>query len=395
MKYDFDLLISREHTSCYKYDLRGKYFGRKDVLPMWVADMDFATPPFVINALRNRLRHEVLGYSFFPDSYYSAIIDWLNRKHAWPVRKEWISFSPGVVPALNLLIMALTKPGDAVVVQPPVYFPFFSAVSNHGRILVNNPLVYSNGTYSMDFEKLSLLLSPNVSMFILCSPHNPTGNVWKKEDLFRLALLCKEKKIILLSDEIHCDLVYPGNRHIPLASLSPEIADITVTCMAPSKTFNLAGLSTSYLIISNPELKEKYDSMLDHVHVGAGNIFGTLALEAAYNQGDEWLDQLMDYLNGNLTFLIGFIAQHIPVIEVVKPESTYMVWLDCRKLGMGPARLRNFMIQEAGLGLSDGPLFGEEGEGFQRINIACPRSILEKALLRLRDAIHRNQVRAD
>jgi cystathionine beta-lyase len=387
MKYDFDKPVSRENTSSVKYDLRGKVFGRSDVIPMWVADMDFQTPDFILGAIRKRLQHEMLGYTYIPDSFFQAIVNWNSRRHRWQIQKEWISFSPGVVPALNLLVMALTRPGDKIIVQPPVYFPFFSAVQHHERIRVNNPLCYEKGRYRMDFEHLSSCLDDKVSMLILSNPHNPTGNVWDKEVLLKLAHHCLDRNIIMLSDEIHCDLIFPGSRHVPLAGLSSSIAGHTVTCMAPSKSFNLAGLSTSYLVIPNPELKKKYDTMLEQVHVGAGNIFGFAALEAAYNEGDEWLRQLMAYLQHNLVFLTGFFQQHIPQIKVINPEATYMVWLDCRGLGMTREELRNFMIHRAGLGLSDGFLFGDEGEGFQRINIACPRSVLEKALCQLRDAL--------
>jgi cystathionine beta-lyase len=392
MIYDFDKPVNRESTFCVKYDLRKNVFGRSDVIPMWVADMDFQTPDFIIKAIKQRLQHEILGYTFLPDSFYQSIIDWNTRRHGWQIQKEWISFSPGVVPALNLLVMALTKPRDKIIVQPPVYFPFFTAVKNHGRILVNNPLRYQQAEYSMDFNQLVACLDEHVKMIIVCNPHNPTGNVWEKEVLLKLANLCAEKNIVIVSDEIHSDLIYPGNRHIPTASLSPEIANHTVTCMAPSKTFNLAGMSTSYLIISSPELKHKYDTMLDYVHVGAGNIFGFTALGAAYNEGDEWLRQLMEYLQGNLSFLTAFLQHYIPQIKSVKPGATYMVWLDCHRLGLSKKKLHDFMIKKAGLGLSDGPLFGEEGEGFQRINIACPRSVLEKALCQLRDAVYQEKL---
>ncbi len=393
MRYDFDKVIPRESTSCEKYDHRARIFGRHDVIPMWVADMDFETPGFIREAIKRRLNHGILGYTFIPDSFYDAVISWNRRRHGWEIKREWISFSPGVVPALNLLVLSQTRPGDKIAVQPPVYFPFFTAVKNHGRELIRNPLKYEHGKYRMDFRHLASCLDNGVKMILLCSPHNPTGNVWEEKDLRQLAALCLERNIIILSDEIHCDLVYPGHKHIPLAGLSGDIAGITVTCMAPSKTFNLAGMSTSYLVIPDPELKRKYDAMLDHIHVGAGNIFGFTALEASYNEGEEWLAQLMEYLEGNLKYLTDFIRSEIPLIKVIPPAATYMAWLDCSALGMGSKELRSFMIGEAGLGLSDGPLFGEEGEGFQRINIACPRAVLEKALSQLREAV--NQQRRD
>ncbi|MBN2763479.1 MAG: PatB family C-S lyase [Bacteroidales bacterium] len=392
MKYNFDELIQREETNCEKYDHRQKIFGRRDVIPMWVADMDFKTPDFILNAIKNRLRHEVLGYTFIPGSFYDAVMSWNMRRHGWQTKREWISFSPGVVPALNMLVMALTEAGDKIIVQPPVYFPFFSAVRNHGRIMVSNPLACEGGRYVMNFSQLVSSIDNRVKMIILCNPHNPTGNVWEKEILLRLADLCLKNNIIILSDEIHCDLVYPGYKHIPMASLSDETAGLTVTCMAPSKTFNMAGMSTSYLIIPNPEIKKKYDDLLNHIHVGAGNIFGFSALEAAYNEGEEWPAQLMEYVEGNLKFMTDFFRSEIPRIKVIKPDATYMVWLDCRELGLNSNDLRDFMISKAGLGLSDGPLFGPEGEGFQRINIACPRSLLEKALYQLRDAVHQEKL---
>jgi cysteine-S-conjugate beta-lyase len=392
MKYDFDTPVKREHTSSVKYDLREKIFGQPGVIPMWVADMDFPTPDFILEAIRRRLQPEILGYTFLSDSFFRSIIDWNFRQHDWQIRKEWISFSPGVVPALNLLVMALTRPGDKIIVQPPVYFRFFSAIENHGRIRVNNPLRYENGRYSMDFEHLYSCLDDKVSLIMLSNPHNPTGNVWEREVLLNLARHCMERNIIMLSDEIHCDLLFPGYRHVPLASLNSSIAGSTITCMSPSKTFNLAGLSTSYLVIPDSGLKKKYDAMLEKVHVGAGNIFGFTALEAAYTEGDEWLRQLMAYLNGNLVYLVDFMDRHLPQIKMIKPGATYMVWLDCRDLGLEKEALRDFMIRRAGLGLSDGFLFGEEGAGFQRINIACPRSLLEKALFQLRNALHQRNV---
>jgi cystathionine beta-lyase len=285
--------------------------------------------------------------------------------------------------------MAFSSPGDGVIIQPPVYFPFFTAVENHGRRLILNPLRYDNGTYSMDLDDLQTRIDSRTRMLILCNPHNPTGNVWSPGELKILAEICIKNKILLISDEIHADLVYKGHRHIPAASLSDEISRNTITCMAPSKTFNLAGLSTSYLVIPDGHLKKKYEKMRDNVHVGAGNIFGFVATEAAYAYGDEWLDQLMKYLSGNLSLLTEFVEKHIPFIRVIVPQATYLVWLDCRKLGMEPDELRRFMIFKAGIGLNDGPQFGKEGEGFQRINIACPRQLLYEALKKLETAINK------
>ncbi len=387
MEYNFDEQINRENTASYKYDLRDVYFGKKDVIPMWVADMDFKTPSFIIEAIRNRLDHEILGYTFRPDSFYESVANWMKRRHGWDVKKEWISFSPGIVPALNLAVLAFTQPGDKIIVQKPVYFPFFPAIESHGRILVNNPLQFEGGKYKMDFEDLVRKTDSRAKMIMLCSPHNPTGNVWEFEDIRRLTEICLERKILILSDEIHSDLVFKDNRHIPTASLSPEISEITFTCVAPSKSFNLAGLSTSAVITSNMTLKERYDRMIEDIHVGGGNLFGFIALEAAYNNGEKWLNALMEYLEDNLHYLIRYLRENIPSIKPVIPEATYMVWLDCRELGLGDKELNQFMIHEAGLGLSDGTIFGKEGSGFQRINIGCPRAVLVNALHKLKNAV--------
>lgn len=387
MHYNFDEIINRERTGSVKYDLRKRIFGDEKVLPLWVADMDFRTPDFIMGALQKRLEHEILGYTLIPPSFYKSVADWNKRRHNWMIKSEWISFSPGVVPALNLLVMAFTQPGDGIIIQPPVYFPFFTAVENHGRRLIANPLRYEQGRYEMDFRDLESKIDKGTRMLILCSPHNPTGNVWSPDVLRRIGEICIRNKMLLVSDEIHSDLVFTGFRHTPAASISEDIARITITCMSPSKTFNLAGLSTAYLIIPDTGLREKYETLLDHVHVGSGNIFGFIAAEAAYSMGEEWLKQLMAYLEGNLMFLRDFLAKHLPMIRVVPPESTYLTWLDCSKLGMSSGSLRTFMIQQAGLGLNDGPQFGKEGEGFQRINIACPRRILYEALVKMHTAV--------
>jgi cystathionine beta-lyase len=387
MEYNFDELIVRENTACYKYDLRGDYFGKEDVIPMWVADMDFKTPSFIIDAIRARLDHEILGYTFRRDAFYQSVANWIMRRHGWDVRKEWIGFSPGIVPALNLAVLAFTEPGDKIIVQKPVYFPFFPAIESHDRVLVNNPLKYERGKYVMDFEDLAQKMDSSVKMMMLCSPHNPTGNVWKFEDLKKLTDMCLEKEILILSDEIHSDLVYKGHRHIPTASISPEVSDITFTCVAPSKTFNLAGMSTSAVIASNRTLKEKYDKILEDMHVGGGNIFGFVALEAAYEKGEKWLEALLEYLEDNLRYLVRYLEENIPRIKPVIPGATFMVWLDCRQLGLNDKELKKFMIHEAGLGLSDGVIFGMEGSGFQRINIGCPKSLLIQALHKLKNAV--------
>lgn len=388
MQYNFDEIINRENTDSVKYDLRKVIFEKEDVIPMWVADMDFKTPDFIINAIKERLNHEVFGYSFRSKSYFESIINWLKRRHQWEVKEEWMSFSPGIVPAINMAVMAYTKPGDKIIVQTPVYFPFFSAIVNNDRVQVENPLQLKNDRYCIDFEDLEEKLK-EAKMIILSNPHNPGGSVWTKDELKRLGDLCVKNNVIILSDEIHADLVFKNIKYTPLASISKEIDEITVTFIAPSKTFNMAALATSSLICSSKELKEKYDKVLDTIHIGMGNVFGAVASEAAYNLGDEWLDQLMEYLSGNLDYLDHYLKENIPQIKMIRPEGTYLVWLDCSELKMTDEELKNFMIQKAGLGLNAGTMFGTGGEGFMRINVACPKQTITDALARLENAVNK------
>jgi len=385
--YNFDETIQRENTDCVKYDVRKAYFGAEDVIPMWVADMDFRTPDFIIDALSKRLEHEILGYSIRGNAFNQAILNWMKKRHGWDIQQEWISFSPGVVPALNMLVLALTQPGDKIIIQPPVYFPFFSAIENNGRVKVENPLKLINGRLSMDFEDLKKK-APGSKMMIISHPHNPGGSVWTKEELLQMVEICLENDVLMVSDEIHSDLIFKGFKHIPLASLSAEIADKTITTNAPSKTFNIAGLSTSYLIISNPQLLSTYNKMLsDRLHLGMGNLFGSIALQAAYTYGDEWLEQLMDYIWNNVKFVDEFLKSNLPQIKACLPESTYMIWLDCRKLGLRGDTLKAFFIDDAKVGFNDGQVFGTGGEGFMRMNVACPQSLVEKALLQVKAAV--------
>jgi cysteine-S-conjugate beta-lyase len=387
MKYNFDEIVNRENTASVKYDLRVELFGKKDVIPMWVADMDFKTPDFIINAIKERTKHEVFGYSIRPKSYFTSIVNWLKRRHQWTVQEDWISFGPGIVPAINMAILAYSNEGDKIIVQPPVYFPFFSAIENNKRTLVENPLSLKNNRYCIDFHDLEDKLK-DAKMFILSNPHNPGGSVWTKEELKKLGELCVENNVLIMSDEIHADLVFKDYTFTPLASISEAIANYTVTFIAPSKTFNMAALSTSSVISSNKELMEKYDKVLDTIHVGMGNVFGTVASEAAYNQGDEWLDQLMEYLSGNLDLMQDFFEEKISEIRMIRPEGTYLVWLDCSELNIGEKDLKDFMINDAGLGFNDGRMFGTGGDGFMRMNIACSRQIILDALIRLEKAIN-------
>ena len=387
MIYNFDEAPGRENTNCLKWDKRGEVFGRADVIPMWIADMDFSTPPFIIEALRERLNHEILGYSFRPDSYFDAFISWVYALHGWEIRKGWIEFCPGVVPALNMCTLAYTSPGDEIIIQPPVYPPFYGAVNDHGRKLVFNPLLETDKGWMMDFEGLRRAITSRSRMLILSNPHNPVGRAWTREELSELAEICHEKGIIILSDEIHSDLTLPGVKHVPLASLSEKAASVTVTCMAPSKTFNLAGLSTASMIITDTGLMEKYRQTLVGLHMHLGNIFGNIASEAAYTHGRDWLAQMMGYVEGNVNLVMDFCRERLPRIRPVLPEATYMIWLDCRAMGMGGDELNRFFVEKAGVGMNEGSRFGPGGEGFMRMNLACPRATVKKALEQIETAI--------
>ena len=388
MRRNFDDVPPREGTNSIKYDLRKEIFGSPGIIPMWVADMDFKTPDFIMSAVRKRMEHEILGYTFRPETYFSSIIKWLETRHAWKTEKEWICFSPGIVPALNFATLAFTSPGDGIIVQPPVYHPFFPAVNSHDRQLVYNNLEGRNGRWEMDFDSLRECAATKPGMLMLSNPHNPVGRAWEPDELARMAEICLENNIIILSDEIHSDLVMPGYRHTPVASLSPEVAAITVTCIAPSKTFNLAGLSTSSVIISNPELRKKFTSVTENLHITGGNIFGNEASVAAYTYGHEWLEDLLAYLNSNALFLKEFCSKNIPSVIPATLEATYLQWLDCRRLGMTGKELHDFFVFKAAVGMNEGSTFGAGGEGFMRMNIACSRQTLVKALEQIGQAVN-------
>ena len=386
MYYNFDEEIDRLNTSSIKYDGLQQFFGSNDLLPMWVADMDFRTPHFIINALKNRLEHEVLGYSFRSDSFQEAVAGWLKRRHGWEIKKEWIVFTPGVVPGVNLAVLAHTSSGDNIITQPPVYFPFFNAVTDHVRKLVYNKLSLINGRLSVDFDNLENECRKGAKMIIISSPHNPGGNVWTRDELSKIAAICLRYNVLIVSDEIHCDLVYKPNKHTPMASLSDEIASNTITFIAPSKTFNVSGLSSSLAIIPDENLRKQFVSTLDHLHIGLGNIFGNVAMEAAFTYGDEYDDALMEYLAGNVALVESFLETNLPQIKPVRPEATFLVWLDCREMGMTDKELNDFFLKKARLALNQGIQFGPGGEGFMRLNIGCTKATLLKGLNRLKQA---------
>ncbi len=387
MQYDFDRIVERHNTNSVKWDFCREIFQSDDVIPMWVADMDFQAPQPVIQALCDTTQHGVFGYSRGTPAYYAAIIDWMERRHDWPIKQEWITFSPGVVTALNWLVKAFTQPGDKVLLQSPVYPPFFKAVENNGCQAVNSPLILQGDQLLMDFADLEAKLSQGVKLMLLCSPHNPGGRVWTREELQQVGRLCLKYGVIVVADEIHHDLVFKGYRHIPFATLSGELAQNCAVCTAPSKTFNLAGLQVSNIIIPNSELRRAFRQVVGLNGIHEPNIFALRGSEAAYRYGEEWLEQLISYLQGNLDYLVQYCADHIPQVTVIRPQGTYLVWLDFRRLGLGAKTLKTFLQRQAKVGLNDGYTFGPGGEGFQRMNIACPRGILTEGLARLAQAV--------
>jgi len=396
VKYDFDQICDRKNTSCAKWDSVQSIFGHDDVIPMWVADMDFPVAPPIVEALKRRAEHEFYGYTTASTGVIRAVVDRMWDKFAWKIKPEWVVFTPGVVPALHIAVRMLTHPGDEIILQEPVYYPFFPAVTSSGCQIVNNQLKLINGRYEMDYEDLEhqfharigmLPVPSRIKAIMLCNPHNPVGRLWNKEELTKLGEIAIEHGAVVISDEIHCELLFKGHQHTPFASISEKFKQNSIVCMSPSKTFNLAGLEVSSIIIPNKKLRHLFTNTRAGILPGP-NLFGYTALEAAYRFGDEWLDQLLDYLQGNLDFLLEYFAHRISRIKVIKPQGTYLIWLDCRDLGMDDMTLRSFMRDKARVGFDDGFLFGSGGSGFERMNIACPRPILEDALRRIETVVN-------
>ena len=381
--------INRYNTDCLKFDALEEVFGTKDVIPLWVADMDIPAPAEVRKALKKRIKHPVYGYPIHNECFFKTIISWIKTNFDWEIDKDWITCSPGIVPAINIAVMTLTEKGDEVIIQTPVYPPFFDAVKNHERTLVENPLKYDNGRYTMDLDDLKKKVTSKTKMLILCNPHNPSGRVFTEEELTELGKICLENDILIVSDEIHADIVYQPYRHIPIASLSEELSNITITCMAPSKTFNIAGFATSEIIIKNEELRERYRYIPRSLHICSGNIIGDAALIAAYKKGRPWLKRTLAFLEENIDFVVSYIKKNIPSIKIGKPESTFLLWLDCSAWGMSQEELVDFFVNEAHLGLNDGAMFGDDGKGFMRMNIGTCRRTLKKALIQLKEAVDR------
>lgn len=387
-RYDFDRRIERHGTDSVKYDGLAETYGRGDLMPLWVADMDFETPDFILEALRRRLEHPVLGYTLEPADYRPAIIDWIRTHHGWEVRPEWIAYIPGIVKGIGMAVNRLLAPDERVVIQPPVYHPFRLVPEGNGREVVCNPLrERPDGSYEMDFENLERVVDAKCRMLILSNPHNPGGIVWDSATLVRLADFCAARGMVVLADEIHCDLALWGARHIPFASVSEAAARCSITFGAPTKTFNIAGVVSSYAIVPDETLRRRFFAWLEANELDAPNLFAPIATIAAFRLGEAWRREVVRYIEGNVEEVIAFCARELPAIRPLRPRASYLVWLDCRALGLGHEELVRLFVERAGLALNDGAMFGKEGEGFMRLNVGAPRAVIRRALERLRDAV--------
>lgn len=387
MKYDFDEQIERRGSDCLKYDFAVERGMPEDILPLWVADMDFRTAPCITERIQKDAAFGIFGYTDSKDDYFETLSKWYETYFNWKVEKDWLVKTPGIVFAIATAVSAFTKEGDSVLIQQPVYYPFSSVIRNNNRRLVNNELVLEDGRYEMDLEDFEKkIVQEKVKLFILCSPHNPVGRVWTEEELRRIGEICLKYDVKIVSDEIHSDFVYPGFVHHVLTTVDERFRDISIVCTAPSKTFNLAGLQVSNVWIPNPELRRVFEQKISAVGYSEVNMLGLHACQAAYEGGREWLEQLKEYLKGNLDFVRNYLKENIPQIKLIEPEGTYLVWLDCRELGLSEKELEQFIAQKAKLWLDDGVIFGKAGEGFERVNIACPRATLKEALERLKKA---------
>lgn len=379
MKYDFDKITQRCGTNSYKWDSTDD----KEVLPMWVADMDFPTAPCIINALEKRVEHGIFGYTRVPEEYYDAVISWFSRRHHWKPRREWFIYTSGVVPALSAVIKALTNVGDKVLTLTPVYNCFFSSIRNNGCELDSCALRYEDNTFSIDYEDLERRAAdPKTTLMLLCNPHNPSGRVWTREELRRIGDICIKNNVVVVADEIHCELVHPGFTYTPFASVSEEFQKHSVTCVAPSKAFNIAGLQIANIIVENDKWRQRIDKAININEVCDVNPFGVIVTIAAYNEGEEWLNQLLQYIHGNYLFFKDYCEEHLPQLPVAPLEGTYLAWMDCRSLGIPSEELEEELMKEAKLWLNAGSMYGKEGEGFMRWNLACPRQLVKEGLER-------------
>lgn len=385
MIYDFDKVIDRRGSGCFKYDALQMFYGREDILPLWVADMDFAVAPEILSALQNRLDHPIFGYNLRMNDFYEAVSYWMSAKYHWQVKRNWMISTPGVVPALNLAVLAFTGIKDKILIQTPVYQPFFEAVTAHGRELLTSSLQLTDTGWEIDFQDLENKLK-QAKMFIFCSPHNPVGRVWKQQELIRIGNLCQKYRVIIVSDDIHADMVYAPHKHIPIASLE-DFHELCITCVSPSKSFNIAGLGTSITLISNPDLFKIFNDLNMSLHLYLGNSFGIRALVAAYTKGETWLSALMQYLQQNRDYVCDYIENKIPILQVKKPESTFLAWIDFGNLGISDAQISDLLINKALVALDPGTKYGADATGYMRLNFGCPRSVLEEAMERIRMAI--------
>ncbi len=388
MIYDFDKIVDRRNSGSYKWDGMKRLFGRDDLLPFWVADMDFATPKPVTDAFKQRLEHPVFGYKARGESYCRAILKWLAVRHGWVVKREWLTFCPpGVVQSIHMLVNLLSEPGDEIILQTPAYNPLINVVTGNNRKLLRNELKLTGNRYEIDFDDLTRKISGKTRLMILCSPHNPSGRVWKEDELGKLTDICIDNNIKIISDEIHADFVYKGHRHIPLGSLSDKARNNAITCLSAGKTFNISGLQQAVLVIPDEATRTLFEEARDVAQINLDNIFSEVATEAAYTHCGEWLDQLITYLQCNVEYLSDYLGKNLPEVNVIKPEGTYLVWLDMRELGKSSREINDLLVNRAGVALYEGKEFGEKREGFFRMNIACPRTLLSDGLKRISDAL--------
>lgn len=387
-KYNFDKIRDRSNTNAVKTEMMQELFGRTDLLPLWVADMDFDTPPCVTEALRKRLEHPIFGYTTLPPGYWQSIAHWIETHHNWKTNEEWYTFIPGIVRGIGMAINVFVEKDEKVIIQPPVYHPFRMTTEENGRTVVYNPLIHNtDGTYSMDFDNLAAVADDKCRMLLLSNPHNPGGIVWDSDTLVRLADFCHRRGIIVVSDEIHCDIALWDNRHTPFATVSKEAAACSITFGAPSKTFNIAGIVSSYAIVPNENLRERFFGWLNANEMNLAPMFAPIATKAAFEEGEEWRQAMLRYIEGNIDYVIKYCAEQIPLITPLRPQASFLIWLDCRALGLNHEQLVDLFVNKAHLALNDGEMFGQGGEGFMRMNVGSPRSIIEQAMEQLRKAI--------
>ncbi|MCH5328726.1 MAG: PatB family C-S lyase [Coprobacter sp.] len=390
--YDFDKIITRRDTGALKVDALQERYGDADLLPLWVADMDFATPDFILAAIKERLEHPVLGYTVDPVDYWPSVIRWQASHHQWDIRQEWLTFVPGVVKGIGLAINYFTRPGEKIIIQSPVYHIFRQVIEGNNRVVADNPLRENpDGTYSMDFDQLARIADEHCKIFLLSNPHNPAGIVWDRETLARLARFCRERRIIVLSDEIHADMTLWDNHHVPFATVSPEAAECCITLCAPSKVFNIPGIVSAYAVVSDEKLRTGFYGWLQANELNEPAVFSPIATIAAYEQGESWRKQMLEYVQKNIDFIIDFCAEYIPEIKPLRPQASFLVWLDCRELHLTHAQLVDLFVKKARLALNDGEMFGKGGAGFMRMNVAAPRDIVRQALEQLRTALNKTE----